>query len=314
MTDSRLLRGLGALALAGALGTVSSCHRPVALTPAAADVKIVAGVGFNQPENLVYDPLADVYLVSNMGGGDTAHDNNGFISRVAPDGRVLTLRWIAGGQHGAELDAPKGLAIRGDTLAVADLGAVRFFDRRTGAPLFSVKVPGVIMNDVAFAPDGSLWITDTGPSRAPAPVDTTKDLDAIWRVTRDRKVQAVARGLGLQRPDGLVIDGQSALITTFGGQRIERATPGPTHGWSTVVTLPAGRLDGLRRLPDGSLAVTSWDARTVWRLDRDDDAPQPLLTGVTSPAGVAIDTRRHELAVTSMQENKLYLLPLSIGR
>ena len=309
MRDSSLLRARGTLALAGALATITACHRPVVLTPAAADVKVVAGVGFNQPENLVYDSIADVYLVSNMGGGDAARDDNGFISRVAPDGHVLTLRWITGA-HGAELDAPKGLAIRGDTLAVADLGAVRFFDRRTGAALFSVTVPGVIMNDVAFAPDGSLWITDTGPSRVPAPVDTTKDLDAVWRVTRDRKVHAVARGLGLERPDGLVLDGTSALVTTFGGKRIERASPSPVHGWSTVVTLPAGRLDGLRRLPDGSLAVTSWDARTVWRLDRDDDAPQPLLTGVTSPAGLAVDTRHHELAVTSMQENKLYLLPL----
>lgn len=286
-----------------------ACHHAAPIAVVTADRQVISGAGFNQPENLVYDSVADVFLVSNMGGGQATHDNNGFISRVAPTGHVLSLRWIAGGEHGVNLDAPKGLAIHGDTLAVADLGAVHFFDRRSGALLGSVAVSGLVLNDVAFAPDGSLWITDTGPDRTKTPVDTTHDLDAVWRVSRDGKVAAVARGLGLERPDGVVLDGQSALVTTFGGQKIERVSAGPSHGWTTLATLPAGRLDGLRRLPDGSLLVTSWDARAVWRLDSA-HAIHAVLSGVTSPAGVAVDTRRQRLALTSMQGNALYLLPL----
>jgi len=64
-------------------------------------------------------------------------------------------------------------------------------------------------------------------------------------------------------------------------------------------------------MPDGSLLVTSWDARAVWRLD-DQLHPKPLLTDVQSPAGIAVDTRRHRLAVTSMQTNSLYLVPLDL--
>jgi len=55
--------------------------------------------------------------------------------------------------------------------------------------------------------------------------------------------------------------------------------------------------------------VTSWDARAVWRA-HPGESPRVLLSGVTSPAGVAVDTRRDRLAVTSMQGNSLYLLPL----
>ena len=293
-----------------AAGLGACARSPVVLTPNADAVVTVANVGFVEPENLVYDSLADVYLVSNTGGGGTTRDDNGFISRVAPDGRVLDLRWIAGGRSGIELHSPKGLAIRGDTLAVADLGAVRLFDRRTGRSIRSITLPGLLMNDVGFADDGSIWITDTGPSRDSVPVDTTRDLDAVWHVTPDDSVRPAARGLWMDRPDGLVVDGHAVMFTTFGGNRIVKVWASSDVQPSTIESLPAGRLDGFRRLADGSLLVTSWEAGTVWRLWDDDEPPYRVIAGLTSPAGVAVDTRRHRLAVTSFQRNQLYLLPL----
>ena len=296
--------------ISAALIVAAGCHRaPVTLTPEAPSVTPIRNVGFNQPENLVYDSVADVYLVSNMGGGNAARDDNGFISRISPDGRVLSLRWIAGGTNGAELDAPKGIAIRGDTIAVADIGGVHLFDRRTGMPIRSITLHGVVMNDVAYGDDGTMWVTDTGPDRTTTPIDTTRDLDAVWMVPPHGSPTAVARTLRLERPDGIVLDGAGAIVTTFGGSRLERVGRGAGGNWSTVVSLPAGRLDGLRRLPDGTLIVTSWDARAVWHLD-DRLVPTPLMTGIESPAGVTLDTRRHRLAVTSMNGNALYLVPL----
>lgn len=312
MATARAGGALALPALAALAALPAACRAPVALTPAAPEVTTVSGVGFARPENLVYDSTADVFLVSNMGGpatGPPARDDDGFVSRVAPDGRVLALRWIAGGRDGVTLHAPKGLAIRGDTLAVADLGAVRLFDRRTGAPLRTVALPGLVMNDVAWARDGALWVTDTGPDRSTTPVDTARDMDAVWRVAPNGTVTAAARGLTLDRPDGLVLDGVEAFVATFGANRIEQVGTAVPGAWTGVATLPGGRLDGLRKLRDGSYLVTSWDAHTVWRLALD-HGPRPLLTGVRSPAGVAVDTRRHRLAVTSMQDDALYLLPL----
>ena len=296
------------LAVAGACHHAGPAVAPSPGSPAL--VATAANVGFDEPENLVYDSVADVYLVSNIRGNPAARDGDGFISRVGPDGQVLALRWIAGGTNGAQLDAPKGLAIRGDTLAVADLGAVHLFDRRTGAPVGSIAVPGLVLNDVAWGADGTLWITDTGPDRGTTPVDTTKDMDALWRVPPGGTPRAVARGLALDRPDGLVLDGRDALVATFGADRIARVNETGAEGTSTFARLPGGRVDGLRRLADGGLVVTSWDAHAVWRLDASGGSRRVLLAGVTSPAGVAVDTRRQRLAVTSMQGNALYLLPL----
>jgi hypothetical protein len=73
--------------------------------------------------------------------------------------------------------------------------------------------------------------------------------------------------------------------------------------------LPGGKVDGLRRLADGSLIVTSWDARSVFRVSPQGQ-PKAILTRLASPAGVAVDTRRHRLAISSMTENKIVLLPL----
>ena len=282
----------------------------------ASDTIVVRHAGFRGPENLVYDSVADVYYVANVNGSPTARDGNGYISRVAPKGRVLDVAFIRGGQRGVTLDAPMGLAIRGDTLAVADLAAVRFFDRRTGHPIGVVATPGLQLNDLAYSDDGALWVTDTGPDRHTAhgalQVDTTHDLDAVYRIVPGRPggtVVPLARGLHLHRPDGVTPwPGGGALVSTFGDSVLERVGPADSSK-VIIMRMPGGRVDGLRPAPGGGWFVSSWDARTVYRV-RVGDPLLPVLRGVTSPAGIAVDTRRGRLAVTSMQENALYLVPL----
>src|SRR6476661_4738346 len=99
--------------------------------PAAPDIV----EGFKHPESVKYDPGLNVWYVSNINGDPFAKDNNGFISRLKADGSVDSLEFIAGGKNGVTLNGPKGMALVGDTLWVADIDAVRGFDRRSGAPL-----------------------------------------------------------------------------------------------------------------------------------------------------------------------------------
>ena len=97
---------------------------------------IVSPGGFVQPEAVRYDPDQDIYFVGNWGNGDYgAHDNNGYISRMSPEGAIEQPRFIAGGTGGVTLHSPRGMFIVGDTLWVVDADAVRGFNRRTGAPL-----------------------------------------------------------------------------------------------------------------------------------------------------------------------------------
>jgi hypothetical protein len=116
-------------------------------------------------------------------------------------------------------------------------------------------------------------------------------------------------GCGSTARTGWSWTGNAVMVTTFGGDRIIKVWASPHVRPATIESLPAGRLDGFRRLADGSLLVTSWDAGTVWRLWNTDE-PYRVIVGLTSPAGVAVDTRRHRLAVTSFQRNERYLVPL----
>src|SRR3989449_11480919 len=132
--------------------------------PSPAATKVAVVEGFLTPESVLHDPVQDIYFVSNINGGPTTKDNNGFISRVRPDGAVENLKFIEGGHNGVMLNAPKGLAIRGDTLWVADIDAIRAFDAKTGAARDSVSLASlgaVVLNDIAIAQTGAVYITAT---------------------------------------------------------------------------------------------------------------------------------------------------------
>jgi len=55
---------------------------------------------------------------------------------------VDSLKFVAGGRGKVTLNGPKGIAIVGDTPWVADIDAVRGFDRKTGAAVASISVSG----------------------------------------------------------------------------------------------------------------------------------------------------------------------------
>src|SRR5437870_11312124 len=185
----------------------NSTATPAAPVPAATPTqapppgatKVAVVEGFLTPESVLHDPVQDIYFVSNINGGPTTKDNNGFISRVRPDGAVENLKFIEGGHNGVTLNAPKGLAIRGDTLWVADIDAIRAFDAKTGAARDSVSLASlgaVFLNDIAIAQTGALYITDTGIRFDDVGNVLHPGPDRIFRVGSDRQVRSEERRVG----------------------------------------------------------------------------------------------------------------------
>lgn len=292
--------GLGAagLALLAACGGGNDAAR--------ADVVSVGAAGLEQPESVLHDTAADVYLVSNLDGMPLEKDGNGFISRVSPDGAVQQLRWIAGGQNGVTLNAPKGSGIRGDTLYVADIDVVRRFHRVTGAPLGDVPIPGAtFLNDVAVGADGSVYVTDSG-LRMGAGRMQASGTDAVHRIAPGGRLQVVARGPELGSPNGMVVDADGGLtVAGMSSGEVYRIA----GGTRTQLRAPRrGQLDGVVRTRSGALLVTDWKRSAAYRIHADAD-PQIAVRDLPSPADMGYDARRNRLLVPLMTVDRLEFRP-----
>ncbi len=251
----------------------NSTATPAAPAPAAAPTlppspgatKLTVVEGFLTPESVLHDPVQDIYFVSNINGSPTAKDNNGFISRVRPDGAVENLKFIEGGHGGVTLNAPKGLAIRGDTLWVADIDVVRAFDAKTGAPRDSVSMASlgaVFLNDIAIAQTGALYITDTGIRFDDVGNVLHPGPDRIFRVGTDRQVTVAVRGDTLGRPNGITLDsvGKRFIVVQFGGRSILAWKPGDKA--PSVIAKGPGGFDGVE-IAGSRVLVSSWSDSTV---------------------------------------------------
>lgn len=267
-----------------------------------------ADLGLAQPESVLFDPVADVYLVSNLNGSPAAEDDNGFVSIVRPDGTLVAERWIDGASEEITLNAPKGMAIVGDTLYVADITLVRMFDRNTGEPTGEIAVPGAaFLNDIAASPTGLIYVSDSGFTINDAGEQESTGTDAV-HVIQDGVATPLVTAPEVTAPNGLAVaeNGDITVVTMTDPGQVITVTPDGTIRSTTH--LPAAFLDGVVWLADGSLAVTSWGAGSVVVLHPAGD-PVTLASDIPSPADLGYDSSRRLLVVPDMQNNQLVIIP-----
>jgi hypothetical protein len=278
---------------------LAACASAPATPQASEPTRLATVDGFTQPEAVRYDPQQDVYFVSNFGEGQAGvRDTNGFISRMRPDGTIESLRWIAGKSNGVILHAPLGMTIVGDTLWVVDAGAVRGFDRRTGAPLRTVDLTGMdvgFLNDVAAGPDGTLYVTDTGKDR-------------IYRVRGDATI-AIGDS-ALNRPNGITWDAANRrfIVVSYGGTHAIRSWTPESASLVEVGTSAGARFDGVEPLPGGRVLVASQADSSLHLFENGTGRPVAKISG--PPADIAIDTRRNRVAVPIIRLNRVELWQL----
>jgi hypothetical protein len=262
----------------------------------------VKDVGFKTPECALHDTRADVYLVSNIDGSPLEADDRAFISRVRPDGSIESLKWIDAQQVGVELDAPKGMALVGDVLYVADITRVRRFARTTGKPLGSIEIPGsTFINDVSADRAGNVYASDSGLSTGLTPSGS----DAIYRIDAGGHVLTVAKGLELGRPNGLLASGEQLWVATFGSGELYKLDDEGQR--SQIMKLPRGSLDGIAQLKQ-RLFVASWEASAIYELDG--DAFVERVTQVPAPSDIGADERRGRLLIPLFNDDTLLIYPL----
>jgi hypothetical protein len=277
--------------------------------PAAAER--IEVTGFSTPESVLHDVVDDVYLVSNINGAPLDKDGNGFISRVTPAGAVADLRWIDGAAEGVELHAPKGMALLGDTLYVADIDCVRMFVRTTGAPAGSVCIPGAtFLNDVAVDANNVLHVTDTG-FRAGAEGFEPSGSAAIHRFAPDGGHAALATGDELGGPNGIAFGPRGGFVVTFGSGEIYLLEADGSR--TPVLPGAEGRqLDGIVFTEDGGFLFSSWGDQAVHRVGPD-GAVTRVMEGVEAPADIGYDAGRNRVLVPLFMANTVIIQELGAG-
>lgn len=263
---------------------------------------MVEYTGFSKPESVLYDAERDRYLVSNINGTPGARDNDGFISALSPDGQVTHLKWIEGGRRGAVLDAPTGSAIQGGVLYVADLTSVRMFDAKTGAPRGDLTIAGAtLLNDIVGAPDGKLYVSDSGFQIGASGDLVPTSTDAVYVIEHGR-AKVLAKTPELRMPNGLAWTNDGLVVCSSGAPELFRIDPAGTKRQLTSAA-PGGRLDGLVALGD-ELLVASHEASAVLR-GKVGGTFQIAISDQKAPADIGYDTRRGRVLVPHLSEDRV---------
>lgn len=279
-------------------------------TPAAAS-KVGETRDMKTPESVRYDPELDVFYVSNIDGNPFQHDGNGFIAIVrAGSTGAATRMLVEGGKNGATLDAPKGLALAGDTLWVADLDHVRAFNRRTGAPIADIDLTSqkaTFLNDVTVGGDGSVYVTDTGITLDAKGAMSHTGVDRIFKISGGKAT--ALRVDSLDAPNGITWDKANGrfIVAPSNGTGVKTWREGD-KATATLINGP-GQYDGVEVLADGRILVTSWADSAVHVLQN--GTLSTVVPAVNGPADIGVDTKRNVLAIPRLADNKVeyYKIP-----
>jgi sugar lactone lactonase YvrE len=272
--------------------------------------RIGATEGLQTPESVRYDPDQDVFFIANMNGHPAKKDNNGWIGRVTAGQPGPAAVFIAGGRDGVFLHAPKGMAIQGDTLWVADIDILRGFDKNTGKFVAAVGFWSknvAFLNDVVLGGDGALYLTDTGVSfDASGTMSPAAFGPRIYRLA-GRAMTEEAKGDILASPNGIAYDSANTrfILAPFGSKEIQTWRPGALP--ERLASGP-GMHDGVE-IVNGRVYVSSWADSAVYVLEN--GALRPVIRNVAAPADIGVDTKRGVLAVPRFNDGRVeyYKLP-----
>ena len=251
------------------------------------------------PYSFVSDAAGKEYFISSVNGEPDAKDNNGFITKLDGNGKILNRKFIQGGVGGTTLHAPKGMALVERTLYVADLNMLRGFDASTAKPVVTIPMlpassaPGEAapahLSDVAYDGKGVLYCSDQ--------LNNT-----IYRVDLATHHSTVlVSDKVLAGPSGIAVDpktGQIMVVSWDKGKIFEISSEGVlTEVFSNGFF--SARFQNLRGVDFdrwGNMYVSDFTTGKVWRMTRDKRF-QVIAEYLPSPGDLGIDRTNNLILV-----------------
>ncbi len=190
-------------------------------------------------ESAVYDSQHNRIYASLIGNNEKG---DGSVVTISTDGKLINSQYITG------LNDPKGIAITEDKLYVSDVTELVEANRSTGEIIKKYTLETIqFLNDVAIAPDGSVYVSDTRTSE-------------VYKLDSEGNFTRWLADAALDNPNGLLIQGDTMYVASWGGSpdggRVSKID------MNTQVITPIseviGNLDGIRPYDKDHLIISDW--------------------------------------------------------
>jgi hypothetical protein len=110
---------------------------------------------FQTPESVLYLHDQEMLFVSNMGPTKDIKNYDGFISLLSPNGEIENLQWVRG------LNDPKGIAVSGKNLYIADMNELIVIDYESAKIERRYPLPKAkFMYDVTSTENKMIFVSD----------------------------------------------------------------------------------------------------------------------------------------------------------
>ncbi|HJT20462.1 MAG TPA: hypothetical protein VJ746_08325 [Nitrospira sp.] len=249
------------------------------------------------PYSFISSQAGKEYFISSVNGEPDAADNNGFITKLDANGKIINLKFIQGGHDGVTLHAPKGMALVDHTLYVADLDQVRGFEIETGK-----TATGISLSDQSASGGSRVSLTDVASDGQGLLYCSDQKANRIYRIDLvSRKVSLLIADPGLAGPSGLAVHPKSGHLIAVSWDKGKIFDISPEGALTELVSngFFSSRFGNLRGVDFdrwGNMYVSDSTMGKVWRMTWDKKF-QVIAEYLPSPADLSIDRTNNLILV-----------------
>jgi len=192
------------------------------------------------PESVMFDAQRKILYVSNINGKPLEKNGKGFISKLSLDGKIIQLKWIKG------FNAPKGMAIKGDTLYVSDIDRIYAIDIEKSKIIKTINEPSAkFLNDIAVSPAGDVYVSDMKTAKI--------------HILKNNQLEDFINVKKFQGVNGLLIKNNDLLAGSKTGIiKIDLKTKKASL---LVSVTNYGMIDGLKSFNKDSFLMSNWKGK-----------------------------------------------------
>ena len=207
--------------------------------------------GLKMPESVVQAKDGNIYIseINEFG-----KDGDGQISKVDKKGNVTVFA--------KGMDDPKGLAMIGEKLYVADKNRVLEVSKDGTWQVYGAQMafPGtpVFLNDLVADKLGNLYVSDSGD---------LKSGGQIYKITKNGTVTIVvdSKNPDILAPNGLLAEGRNQLLEVdFESGILYRLNL--STGATTKIATGFGGGDGLVKTKSGKIIISDWKSGKIYQM------------------------------------------------